>query len=141
MEYVRTYHSLVCGSLCVGIGISYRQSKYCISDHGNDFSDGVTLTNNVINVVEPDPIVNEETGELSYSSPTFNVTNKSLTMTYLDVRGETQEYEFFGDSAKNNAKDGVVSLTSVTSSKNFIGFLHLDNRTLPDGKSRYHITY
>ena len=115
--------------------------KLGISDHGNDFSDGVTLTNNVINVVEPDPIVNEETGELSYSSPTFNVTNKSLTMTYLDVRGETQEYEFFGDSAKNNAKDGVVSLTSVTSSKNFIGFLHLDNRTLPDGKSRYHITY
>lgn len=47
-------------------------SKLGISDFGNDFSDGVTLTNNVID----------------------NISDKTLEMSYLDERGQEQFYEF-----------------------------------------------
>ena len=106
--------------------------KLGISDHGNDYSDGVTLSNNVIT------ILNEESG---YNTPKFTVKDKTLSVTYLDERGEISNYEFNGNSAKDNAKDDIKPLSQVVSDKNFIGFLHLDNRTLPEGKSRYHIEY
>ena len=106
--------------------------KLGISDHGNDYSDGVTLSNNVITVLD------EESG---YNTPKFTVKDKTLSVTYLDERGEISNYEFNGNSAKDNAKDDIKLLSQVVSDKNFIGFLHLDNRTLPEGKSRYHIEY
>ena len=37
--------------------------------------------------------------------------------------------------------DDVTLLTNVIQDPQFIGFLHLDNRSLPDGKVRYHIDY
>ena len=106
--------------------------KLGISDHGNDYSDGVTLSNNVITVLDK---------ESGYNTPKFTVKDKTLSVTYLDERGEISNYEFNGNSAKDNAKDDIKLLSQVVSDKNFIGFLHLDNRTLPEGKSRYHIEY
>ena len=106
--------------------------KLGISDHGNDYSDGVTLSNNVITVLD---------GESDYNTPKFTVKDKTLSVTYLNERGEISNYEFNGNSAEDNAKDDIKLLSQVISDKNFIGFLHLDNRTLPDGKSRYHIEY
>lgn len=47
-------------------------SKLGVSDFGNDFSDGVTLTNNVID----------------------NISDKTLEMSYLDKQGIEQFYEF-----------------------------------------------
>jgi hypothetical protein len=47
-------------------------SKLGVSDHGNDFSDGVTLTNNVVD----------------------NISDKTLKMSYLDKQGTEQFYEF-----------------------------------------------
>ena len=113
--------------------------KLGVSKHDNDYSDGVTLTNNVISVIEGE---SEETDNgVVYENATFTVPNKTLKMTYLDVRGEVQEYDFFGASAIANATDDIKLLTHVTNESNFIGFLHLDNRTLPDGKTRYRIEY
>ena len=80
--------------------------------HNNDFSDGVTLTNNVLNI--------NESG--------FNVKNKTLKREFINNKGEREEYVF------NN-------LSSITSKSNFIGFLSLDNRTLPEGKVNYRIEY
>ena len=87
-------------------------SKLGISNHNNDFSDGVTLTNNVLNI--------NESG--------FNVKNKTLKREFINNKGEREEYVF------NN-------LSSITSKSNFIGFLSLDNRTLPEGKVNYRIEY
>ena len=47
-------------------------SKLGMSDYGNDFSEGITLTNNVID----------------------NISDKTLKMSYLDKQGKEQEYEF-----------------------------------------------
>ena len=96
--------------------------KLGVSDHGNDYSDGVTLTNNVIDV----------------SDGNFKVLNKDLTLTYIDVRGDSKKYDFENIPVKEN---GTVLLSEITDKSNFIGFLHLDNRTLPDGKTRYNIDY
>ena len=87
-------------------------AKLGISDHGNDYSDGVTLTNNILHVKDSK----------------FDVVNKDLKLTYLDKQGIKQEYEF-------------ENLNSITSLHNFVGFLHLDNRTLPDSKVNYEIKY
>ena len=97
-------------------------SKLGISDHGNDYSDGITLTNNVIDV----------------SDEYFKVLNKNLVLTYIDVRGDSKKYDFENISDK---EEDIVLLSDITNKPNFIGFLHLDNRTLPDGKTRYHIDY
>ena len=114
-----------------------------VSDHGNDYSDGVTLSNNVMTVIEREPIIDEATGDTIYQKPTFSVTNKSLKMTYLDKQGEEQEYDFSDENASKNAdaSNDIVLLSSVVRDQDFIGFLHLDNRSLPDGKTRYHIEY
>lgn len=115
--------------------------KLGVSDHGNDFSDGVTLSNNVITVVEKPPVLNKETGEITPNNPTFKISNKTIHLTYLDVRGDVQEYDFDSSKASENASGDIVQLSSITSNEKFIGFLYLDNRSLPDGKSRYHIEY
>lgn len=115
--------------------------KLGISDHGNDYSDGVTLSNNVITVISRDPVYDEYTQEIKYSTPTFKIKDKTLQRTYLDDKGEVRNYEFDGDSARENAKNGIILLTSIVNNPNFVGFLYLDNRTLPEGKARYHIEY
>ena len=96
-------------------------SKLGISDHANDFSDGVTLSNNVLDV----------------QGSSFSVSNKTLDMYYINKFGEKQNYEFKTDSDSSD----IVTLDTITSKPNFVGFLHLDNRVLPDGKAQYHITY
>ena len=89
--------------------------KLGVSDHGNDFSDGVTLSNNVL--------------LWDHVNKKFSVADYGLRMTYLDKQGLEREYEF-------------ESLNSFANkSKGFIGFLHLDNRTLPDNKTPYEIQY
>ena len=101
-------------------------SKLGVSDHGNDFSDGVTLSNNVLDV--------------NYSG--FTVPNKSLTLTYFNTKGELSEFEFDNnyipplDSTLN-----ITTLNNITSKPEFVGFLHLDNRVLPDKKTVYRIKY
>ena len=86
-------------------------SKLGISDYGNDFSEGITLTNNVIDT---------ESESL--------VTDKTLHMTYLDKQGMEQFYEF-------------TNLASITNSSGFVGFLNLKNRLLLDKKTPYYIKY
>lgn len=116
--------------------------KLGISDHGNDYSDGVTLSNNVLDIKGGTvSIIDEKTQETHYTNPSFSVKNKSLDMTYYDIRGELQHYDF-EDASNNVGENGAVLLsTLLAEEKNFIGFLHLDNRTLPDKKTRYHIEY
>lgn len=91
-------------------------SKLGISDHGNDFSDGVTLSNNVLNV--------DYTG--------FTVPDKTLSMSYYDTHGDLQFYEFESLDA---------TLATDPDFSGFVGFLHLDNRVLPDKKTSYEIHY
>ena len=101
--------------------------KLGVSNHGNDFSDGVTLSNNVMTIAS--------------NTLSFTVPDKSLHRTYVDVTGAVREYSFVGNSASDNATGDVVSLNSIITDPKFIGFLYLDNRTLPEGKSRYHLEY
>ena len=89
-------------------------TKLGISDHGNDYSDGITLTNNVINV----------------SDTSVSVDNGNLELFFFNKRGEQEQYKL-----QNDAVQAIVSQPS------FVGFLHLDNRTLPDKQVKYHITY
>ena len=107
--------------------------KLGVSDHGNDYSDGVTLSNNVMDVKAS--VFND--GSHSYTEPSFEVRNKDLVMYYLDKQGCKQQYNFNVSATES----GVTTLANVVSDPQFIGFLHLDNRVLPDGKSRYHIKY
>jgi hypothetical protein len=107
--------------------------KLGVSDHGNDYSDGVTLSNNIMNIKES--IFDEDSH--SYTRPSFEVANKELKMYYLDKQGDKCAYEFIDSSTG----EGVTTLKQVIEDKQFIGFLHLDNRALPDGKTRYHIEY
>ena len=110
--------------------------KLGVSDHGNDYSEGVTLSNNVMNIdnYELDDVNHQ------FKQPSFHVNNKELHMYYLNKQGEKQEYDF-SDTSNVNATEKIVSLASVIGDKQFIGFLHLDKRDLPDGKARYHIEY
>ena len=89
-------------------------SKIGISDHGNDFSEGITLSNNVLYVSD---------------DKTFSVKDKSIDLKYLNLSGEYVPYLF---------ADG--ELDKITQEAGFVGFLYLDNR-LPDNKSDYRITY
>lgn len=113
--------------------------KLGVSDHGNDYSDGVTLSNNVMTIVEVAPKRDETTGDLIYQKPTFSVKNKELHMTYLNKQGEECEYDF--NAPENVVSGEVYALSSIVGRDDFIGFLHLDNRSLPDGKTKYHIEY
>lgn len=102
-------------------------SKIGVSDHGNDFSDGVTLSNNVLDV--------------DYNG--FTVSDKSLNMTYVDRQGQIQKYDFFGGDVQNNIEpqESIFPLTDITSDANFVGFIYLDNRVIPDKKTQYKIEY
>ena len=89
--------------------------KLGVSDHGNDFSDGVTLSNNVLDVK---------------SDGTFTIKDKTLHVHYLDRQGQIQEHVC--DTAQ---------LSAITNDPKFVGFLYLDNRALLDGKTEYHLDY
>ena len=99
-------------------------SKLGVSDHGNDFSDGVTLSNNVLDV----------------SDSGFTVPNKSLTLTYFNTKGELAEFEFDNNFDITTYPD-IKTLNSIIDKPEFIGFIHLDNRILPDKKTVYRIEY
>ena len=114
-------------------------SKLGVSDHGNDYSDGVTLSNNVINVINPVKI--EEPNSDYFTQPSFEVRNKELVMYYVDKHGHQKEYKFLESVPTGDDYKNVKAFDDVIADEKFIGFLHLDNRSLPDGKSRYHIEY
>lgn len=114
-------------------------SKLGVSDHGNDYSDGVTLSNNVIDVIPPEKT--EDGNNDYFSQPSFEVHNKNLVMHYLDKQGISREYEFLDTVPAGEEFKNVTTYKQVIANNRFIGFLHLDNRSLPDGKSRYHIEY
>ena len=115
--------------------------KLGASDHNNDYSEGITLSNNVLNIKELDPIYDPITQEHIYQKPTFTVANKDFHMTYLNKQGKECEYKFGAADAGANVSDNIVLLSSITRQERFVGFLHLDNRALPSGKARYHIDY
>ena len=100
-------------------------SKLGVSDHGNDFSDGVTLSNNVLEI--------KSTGG-------FKVNSKDFVLSYIDKQGLERNH-IFPTTLPENSAEGVITLKTVTRDPNFIGFLYLDNRTLPQGKAPYHIEY
>ena len=102
--------------------------KLGISDHGNDFSDGVTLSNNVIT-------------NINQKDQTFSVRNRDLVLTYLNKFGEEEEYKFKTSIPEDDAYKNTVLINEIKEDPRFIGFLHLDNRTLFDGKSNYSIEY
>lgn len=83
-------------------------AKLGISDHGNDFSEGVTLSNNIL-------YINKQGG--------FTIKDTSLHVNYVDKEGNIKEYEF-----DQNSLDNIVKRPE------FIGFLYLDNRNLPKEK-------
>jgi hypothetical protein len=83
--------------------------KLGVSNHGNDFSDGVTLSNNVLMV----------------NNNSFSVKTNSFVSTYLDKQGIEKEFD----------------VTSSVTDRRFIGYLHLDNRTLPREKVKYHVDF
>lgn len=118
-------------------------AKLGVSNHDNDFSDGVTLSNNVMKVIEREPIIDNNTQELIYQKPIFEVSNKELHISYLNKQGETQEYRFLtkSDLKTFTQPEGTELLENVIQDPQFIGFLHLNKRSLPDGKTRYHIEY
>ena len=88
-------------------------SKLGISNHDNDFSEGITLSNNVLYLTDNG----------------FEVKNKSIDLMYLNQSGEPVPYDF-----------DLNILKEITDKPGFIGFIYLDKR-LPDNKSDYKITY
>ena len=60
-------------------------------------------------------------------------------MTYLDNKGNVCEYIFKQSSGSIPA--GCTTIDTIAGTNNFIGFLNLDNRMLPDGKVHYEIEY
>ena len=120
--------------------------KLGTSNHGNDYSDGVTLSNNVMKIVENPKKQDPVTKDYIYQKPTFEVANKELNIYYINKQGETVNYVFTTHEEVQNElqpepKVGVSYLENVILDPGFIGFLHLDNRALPDGKVRYHVNY
>ena len=123
--------------------------KLGISDHKNDFSDGVTLTNNIIDIKYSEKLKYKD--KEVYLKPTFSVKNKNLIVTYLDKHKQIKEYEF-PDEEYYNQKDNQGNniyvqpentklLNEIINNPNFIGFLYLDNRVLLNDKTKYYITY
>ena len=121
--------------------------KLGTSHHDNDYSDGVTLSNNVMRVIEVEPVPDPNNPEhITYQPPTFEVDNKELHITFINRQGDEEEYEFTTRAETTEGlwpipETGVSYLEDVIQDKQFIGFLHLDKRSLPDGKARYHIEY
>ena len=118
--------------------------KLGVSKHGNDFSDGVTLSNNVFHIND----ITYSEKDHKYSDPSISVDNTKLYLTYTNKQGAQEFYQFDDDLAKDNVKkdtqdsnNDVLLLSDVVKDPRFIGFLHLDNRTTPDGKSKYRINY
>jgi hypothetical protein len=62
----------------------------------------------------------------------FTVSDKTLSMSYYDTHGDLQFYEF-------ESLDNILATDSDFTG--FVGFLHLDNRVLPDKKTKYEIHY
>jgi hypothetical protein len=102
-------------------------NKLGTSNHNNHFSDGITLTNNILNVSKKNGIFQ------------FEVSNKNYEKTYIDDRGNICAYEF--KTAASEVIDGTTTIDAICTNPNFIGFLHLDNRVLPDDKVDYDIQY
>lgn len=103
--------------------------KLGVSNHANNYSDGVTLSNNVLYVNKNNQ---------------FNIKNKTLQMSYLDVKNEKNNYIFQTSEDKDSELfnlDNVDLLEDIVNESGFVGFLHLDNRTLPEGKVSYKIEY
>ena len=115
--------------------------KLGVSDHNNSYSDGITLSNNIIKVIpgEQKEHTNPDDEYIEYVKATFQVKNRNLHMTYLDMQGRECEYEFL--TKDTSITNGLSYLSDITENDQFIGFLHLDKRSLPDGKSRYRIKY
>ena len=93
-------------------------AKLGISDHGNDFSEGITLTNNVLNIIQDNDKFD------------YDISDKTLHKYFINKQGQKEEFEI-------NSED----LQNIISKTNFIGFLNLDNRILPDEKTKYHVSY
>ncbi len=87
--------------------------KLGVSKHDNDFSDGVTIGNNILYI------------KYLNDNYYFEVINKYPKYFYINQQGEFKEYEFIEELQDSN----------------FIGYLYLDNRTLPDLKVPYQIKY
>jgi hypothetical protein len=64
--------------------VSKMIGKLGTSNHGNDYSYGVTLSNNVMNVIQSK--FNDTKHE--YEKPKFEVANTELHMTYIDKQGQ-----------------------------------------------------
>jgi hypothetical protein len=60
--------------------------KLGTSNHANDYSDGVTLSNNIMNITDhgflPSSVYH------GFKRPSFEVANKDLSVTYLNKQGE-----------------------------------------------------
>ena len=89
--------------------------KLGVSNHDNSFSDGVTLTNNILYVTKSDT--------QQYS---FKVNKYIPEFTYIDEQGLQKDFDF---------KEYTID------DPDFVGFLYLDNRVLPDLKTSYTISY
>lgn len=100
--------------------------KLGVSDHENDYSEGVTLTNNVLKITESG----------------FSVYNTDLKVKYLNKRGEECYYKILDRYEQGSeGYEGTFLLKNIVKDPNFIGFLHIDNRVLPEGKAVYHVDY
>ena len=88
-------------------------SKLGINDHGNDFSEGITITNNVLKNVEDNK---------------FDVDKQIPKLYYINKQGIKSEYIL-----ADNVFDSIFA-------DQFIGFLHFDNNIL-DEKVNYEIKY
>jgi hypothetical protein len=65
--------------------VSKMIGKLGTSNHDNNYSDGVTLSNNVLNVIEVSPKTDPNNPEhVTYQTPIFEVANKNLHVTYID---------------------------------------------------------
>ena len=102
-------------------------NKLGTSNHNNHFSDGITLTNNILKVSKKNGVFK------------FEVNNKNYEKTYIDDRGNVCEYEF--KTATSQEVGGATTIDAICTNPNFIGFLHLDNRVLPEDKVDYEIQY
>ena len=88
-------------------------TKLGISDHGNDFSEGITITNNVLKNVKDNK---------------FDVDKQIPKFQFINKQGITCNHTF-----KDNAFDTIFN-------DNFIGFLHFDNNLL-NNKIEYQVKY
>ncbi len=106
-------------------------TKLGISDHGNNFSEGITLSNNILN----------------YNKFGFTVKDHSLDLNYINKQGKKENFKFIDLKDYHlshndlNSDDPIVTKQSITEQSNFIGFLYVDNRVLFDEKTKILIKY